>query len=273
ETADGKTHRLDAVKAEEFPDYKDIMTEAMSLKIRQEVAILRIPSFAESYLQEHQQKFKKEIKQYMERLQGPKVKKLLIDLRGNTGGTDSHAAFLSSFFFDKAYRYWNYIEVTEAIAQELKGGKRVFYGKPIYKDGRWLWSDKGLYGKEFSFTRIQKGSEQAFMGSVYILTDGLCMSSCADFVAIMQFNQKAQIIGEETGGGYMGNTSGLIPSQELENGLTVDIPLLKYYNYVDYEQEKGRGSLPDIPLHPGLEEVLAPEAFLARVLSIISTKE
>ncbi|MEL6257285.1 MAG: S41 family peptidase, partial [Bacteroidota bacterium] len=273
ETADGTKHYLQAIKEKELPSYQEIMNKGITFEIRDQLAILRIPSFADSYLEAHQQSFKQEIRKYMEIIEEQKLEKLLLDLRGNTGGTDSHAAYLSSFFFNQSYRYWKYIEVTEAIAKDLKGGKRLFYGKPTFQEGKWLWTDKGLYGKEFSFTKPQKGSKNPFNGSLYILTDGLCMSSCADFSSIMQFNKKALIIGEETGGGYMGNTSGLIPSQELENGLVIDIPLLKYYNFVDPDLPIGRGCIPDVELLPVFKEIKDPEAYLVRVLTYINQME
>jgi hypothetical protein len=37
------------------------------------------------------------------------------------------------------------------------------------------------------------------------------MSLCADVAAILSFNKKAICIGQQTGGGYQGNNSGLMP--------------------------------------------------------------
>jgi hypothetical protein len=85
---------------------------------------------------------------------------------------------------------------------------------------------KDMLQKSSNYTRLQKPNKITFKGDVFVLTDGLCMSSCADFVAIMQANKTAVIIGEETGGGYQGNTSGLIPNVQMECGIAVDVPLL-----------------------------------------------
>lgn len=272
ELADGEEYLLKAVKHDQTLSYADVGDKPMSMQVVDGIAIIKIPSFANSILASHDQKFKKEIDGYLDQINDSGIDKLLFDLRGNTGGSDSNPAWLTSFFFDKPYRYWNRIEITEAIAKDVSGMSKVFYGKPRYENGLWLWSDKGLSSKEFQFTNIQKPAKSMFKGEVYILTDGMCLSSCADFTAIMQANQKAIIIGEETGGGYQGNTSGLIPSAELSSGLVVDIPLLKYVNEVPKEKNMGRGTIPDIELRPTLEEVITDGMYLQRVIERIKTK-
>ena len=111
ETADGQHHQLDAVPAEQNFDYQSIVHEPLSLTIEEEVAVIRIPSFAKSYYKSHRQRFKKIIRQYFKRLATQGIKTLLIDVRRNTGGTDSHAAFLAGHFFDQPFHYWDRIVV------------------------------------------------------------------------------------------------------------------------------------------------------------------
>ncbi|RZJ69958.1 MAG: hypothetical protein EOO45_13145, partial [Flavobacterium sp.] len=79
------------------------------------------------------------------------------------------------------------------------------------------------------------------------LINGACLSSCADLAAVLQHNKRAVFIGEETGGGYQGNNSGLIPDSNLSFGITVSVPLLKYFNAVDQQKNIGRGTMPDLP--------------------------
>lgn len=266
ELTNGNSYEVKGLKSDEILSYSDIINQPMTFKIIDDVALIKIPSFANSYLKSHQQKFDKEIKSYLETIQEAKIEKLLIDLRGNTGGSDSNPAHLASFFFEQPYHYWSRIEITEAVAKDVSGIKQIFYGKPKYVNGTWRWSNKGLFSKEFKFTNPQNSAKSAFTGQVFILTDGMCFSSCSDFVAIMQSNRKAVIIGEETGGGYQGNTSGLIPSVPLECGLVVDIPLLKYFNAVPSNDNYGRGTVPDLALHPTLEELDHDEIYLKRVI-------
>lgn len=269
ELSNGQTFTTTGVLKDSVFGYSDIVKEPISYTVVNDIALVKIPSFANSYLKSKGQKFEKEIKSLFHRMEDEKRNKLLIDLRSNTGGTDSNPALLTSYFFEQPYRYWDRIEVTPPIAQDVSGSKSIFYGKPKYKDGVWLWSDKGLMSKEFQYTGVQKPSKTTFNGEVYVLVDGLCMSSCSDFVAIMQANKKATIIGEETGGGYQGNTSGLIPSEQLECGLVFDIPLLKYFNSVPGDKNFGRGTIPDIELVPTSDELTVDSDYMKRVIEKI----
>lgn len=269
ELGDGSTITAQAVKKSATLDYTDIVNEPMSMKTIDSIAILKIPSFANSYLKARNQEFRKEIKSYFRAIQQEEIAYLMIDLRGNTGGSDSNPAWLSSYFFDAPFKYWDKIEITEPLAKGVTGLKRIFYGKPKLVDGSWHWSDKGLFSKEFKFTRLQKPSKPPIKSKVYLLTDGLCMSSCSDFIAILQANNKVLVIGEETGGGYQGNTSGLVPTEQLICGLIVSIPLLKYTNAVPKEKNIGRGCMADIEIKPRLEELEDDEVFLQKVIKTI----
>jgi hypothetical protein len=271
ELSDGQTHTINGVLKDNIFGYSDIVKEPISSHIVDNIAILKIPSFSNSYLKSKGQKFEKEMKAVFKQIKENKAKTLLIDVRGNTGGTDSNPAMLTSYFFAEPYRYWDRIEITEALAKEISGLGRLFYGKPTKENGRWLWSDKGLASKEFKYTRLQKPNKITFKGDVFVLTDGLCMSSCADFVAIMQANKKAVIIGEETGGGYQGNTSGLIPNVQMECGIAVDVPLLKYFNSVPENKNIGRGTIPDIELLPNLDEIVSDNKYMDKVIEVIKT--
>ncbi len=255
--ANGQTTRytLPAVVGTVLPTYNDVVTGGMAFNIANGVATLRIPSFAKSYLKRHNQQFKKAINGYFKLLRQQKVQHLIVDLRGNTGGTDTYAAYFTAHFFEQPFRYWQHIEVTEAIAEDIKGFARVFYAKPEYDESSWLWK-KTWFTKEFNHYELINPAKEVFTGQVYVLTDGLCLSSCGDVAAILHHNKKAVFIGEETGGGYQGNTSGLIPTEAIGYGLQITVPLLKYVTAVNPTVNIGRGTLPSYPVLPTIQEVL-----------------
>lgn len=252
-----QVHVVKGIKADALTTYEEIVDDPLNISFHKETAILRIPSFANSYYQDFKQNFEKEIKSIFEIIRQKNIHKLILDLRGNTGGSDSNAAYLAAHFFGETFRYWDRIEVTEGIAKEVKGASKLFYGKPVQEDGTWLWHGSGISSKEFSFYKPQKPAKFPFEGKVVVLINGTCMSSCADFAAILHHNQKALFVGEETGGGYQGNTSGIIPEETLSSGLVISIPLLKYFNAVDPRTNRGRGTLPDHPVSVSIEEYLA----------------
>jgi len=72
----------------------------------------------------------------------------------------------------------------------------------------------------------------------------------------LQYNKRALLVGEETGGGYQGNNSGLMPEAKLGLGLKVSIPLLKYINAVDQNKNFGHGTYPDVVDQPSVADIL-----------------
>lgn len=68
-----------------------------------------------------------------------------------------------------------------------------------------------------------------YSGNVYILISGLTFSGGSEFAALAKNHTNAFFIGEETGGGYYGNTSGRFLNFTLpETKTTGRLPLIKY---------------------------------------------
>lgn len=250
-----KTFQLSGVKPDVFPTFKSIESanqKQLVFQIKEGIGYLTIRSFAKSVIKKNGQNFQKFIKQTFETIENQKIGNLVIDVRHNTGGTDSNAAFLTSHFFDQPFAYWDKIELTETMAKQIKGIYRIFYSKPEKVDSTYRWKGS-ILTKEFNHYNIQP-AKKTFLGNTYVIANGSCMSSCSDFVAILSHNKKAKVIGQESGGGYQGNTSGLMPTEEIDPNMVITVPLLKYTNAVNLTQNIGRGTIPDYPLDHTLED-------------------
>ena len=224
------------------------------------IGYLTIHSFAKTEIVKCNQNFRNFVDQAFTRLKTANVKNLVVDLRDNTGGSDPFAAYFTSYCFDKPFRYWDRIEVTQAVANEIKGAAlKLFYRKPVQKDSVWLWK-KARHSDEFNFYEEQKPARNNFKGKVYVLMNGFCMSSCADVIAILSYNKKATLIGQETGGGYQGNNSGMIPDSQVKPfDFTLSVPLQKYVNHVDRSMNIGRGTMPDYVINRTIDDLLKGE--------------
>lgn len=225
-------------------------TKPMTFQVRHNIGILKVHSFAKSNYRGTGQKFKKSVRHIFRLLEKEGITRLIVDLRYNTGGTDGHAAYFAAHFFNKPFRYWDKIEVTQSVSEEIKGLYRIFYKKPELINGSYRWK-KALLTNEFDYYQVQKPARYSFNGQAYLLTNGLCLSSCSDFVALLSHNNKAKVIGQETGGGYQGNTSGMMPVAKIPTGLRVTVPLQKYTNAVDMDKNYGRGTIPHYQVSPG----------------------
>jgi hypothetical protein len=234
-----------------------VLPKQLEFKIENNIALLTIHSFAKSDIKRSKQDFKDFIDEAFAQLKEKNIQNLVVDLRDNTGGSDPYAAYFTSYFFDKPFRYWDRIEVTESIAKQVKGPMlRTFYKKPLQKDSIWLWQ-KARHVRDFDFYEEQKPAKNNFRGKTYILINGFCMSSCADVAAILSYNKKAVFVGEETGGGYVGNTSGMMPETKVPPfNFTLTVPLQKYFNYVDASKNIGRGTMPDYPITITIDDII-----------------
>jgi hypothetical protein len=250
-----------------------VYPKQLEFSIDNNIGKLAIHSFAASDIKRSKQKFKPFIKDAFRQLRTGSIDHLVIDLRYNTGGSDANAAYFARHFFDRSFRYWDRIEVTPAIAKAIKGKYTLFYRKPVQRDSVWLWR-KARIVKDFNFYSAQQPAKYHYTGNVYILINGFCMSSCADVAAVLAHNKKATFIGEETGGGYQGNTSGMMPETTIPpTRLRLSVPLQKYYNAVDPAVHKGRGTMPGHPVSLSVEECIQQkDVAMQLALDIINKK-
>lgn len=173
------------------------------------------------------------------------TKALILDLRGNGGGVDEYGALLASYFVEQPFRYFDHIRLTtiapsfatwptrtfDAVragtVPDPRGGFRV---TPVHHPG----------------VGEQRPASHPFLGKLVVLIDGGSFSTTADVAAQLRSRERATFVGEETGGTYEGNTSGLNALIVLPNSrLRLKIMMYGYWNAVRPPDKPGRGTLPD----------------------------
>lgn len=193
------------------------------------IALLTIKTFDDKRLSQ-KQNFKDFLAASFKEIDSGKVDKLIIDLRGNAGGADAYGALLYSYLAKNPFRYFSSIEST------------------IRK----------ISLKEDSLLGIQQPQNGSFNGEVFFLINGLSFSTAADFCSIAKSNNRGKFVGEETGGGYHGNTSGETTTAELRNsGINIIIPKFRYTNHVRKLNYQDRGVIPDYIITPGIDDVIS----------------
>ena len=183
------------------------------------------------------------------------VRALILDVRGNGGGVDEYGAALVSRFTDKPFRYFDHIHVNTVrpsfatwrpetyesvrlgVVADPGGGFRV---TPTLHPG----------------VGPQMPNATPFMGPLVVLMDGGSVSTTADVLSVLRYLKRATFVGEESGGAYEGNTSGLNAVIRLpSSGIRVVIEMYGYFNAVT-GGEKGRGTLPDYPVARTVADLL-----------------
>lgn len=190
------------------------------------------------------------MKQSFESIQSKGTRALILDVRGNPGGEDELGERLCSYLIDKPFRYFDDIHVnrwngsfTLAKYTEPHRDCKVPDGvAELRADGRAHTIGEPLLG-------LQQPSKPVFTGPVFVLIDGGSFSTTADFLAVLDFHHRATFIGEESGGGYYGSTSGSTARISLPNTkLILFIPMMDGYDAVGSTHDPLHGVIPDYPV-------------------------
>src|SRR6185369_10345297 len=173
---------------------------------------------------------------------------LIIDLRGNGGGADMFGAMLVSYLTDKPFRYFDHIDV-KTIAPSFKEFSDWRADREPQLRENMIANPAGGYlvpPKIHPGVAEQPPGKYPFTGKVFVFIDGGTFSTAADFCAVAHHLKRATFIGEETGGGYYGNNSGMQTIVTLPNSkIRVRVPMYEYWNAVPGYEGKRRGTLPD----------------------------
>ncbi|GAB5523149.1 MAG: S41 family peptidase [Roseivirga sp.] len=202
----------------------------LNLVHHNDYSYMKIGTFVSYYLNNAGLNYNKFLENSFRQLKEKGVSYLVLDLRGNGGGDDNYGALLVSYFADRAFRYFERIEVTDDY---------MGYGSVSRSGGRNLMtSHKGL--------SLWQPQANRFEGKVYVLTDGWSFSTCADVATVLHHHKWATFLGEETGGGYDGNTSGNSQTLTLpHSGISINLPMWMYTTANAGHKFYGRGVLPD----------------------------
>ena len=123
--------------------------------------------------------------------------------------------------------------------------KEEFY---LNKDGRYL--------RKKGFMKAEPPKANSYKGKIYVLISGKTYSGGSEFAGLLKSKTKATFIGEETAGGFYGQTSGFVLNLTLPNTQTkIQIPLLKFATTFESDDIPfGRGIIPDYKVQPTYEE-------------------
>ena len=179
------------------------------------------------------------------------VKNLVIDLRSNGGGNITNSTLLSRYISDHSFK------IADSVVANKRGISKVplssIFNVMYYVLAKTLISKKEADGK-FHLKRYERHyyapvTKNHFDGSVYILQGGYTFSASTLFTSPIMKQKNVTIVGEESGGGYYGNSAMMIPNIKLPNsGLLFRLPL--YRLVMDKTRPKGNGVIPHVIVDP-----------------------
>lgn len=222
---------------------------ALDINNSTHTAVLTFNDFGYNRFEKQNIKFTNLIDSLFQVIKKEKSKNLIIDIRNVGGGSEGAEDYLFSYLTDKPYKKYKYVQTNGFSYSFLKHTdykndpenleRMLKEEHELKKDGRILRKDNVLP------TELPKAN--SFKGSLYILISGKTYSGGSEFASIAKSNSDAVFIGEETGGGFYGQTSGsyvflLLPNTKME----IRIPLLKFAtNFESKDIPFGRGVIPN----------------------------
>ena len=195
--------------------------------------------------------FRKFVRQSFRTIHSRGVKNLVIDLRSNGGGEIKNSTLLTRYISDHSFK------IADSVVAKNRGIRKIpgssYFDLMGYALAKVMISKKASDGG-FHISRYEKHyyipiTKNHFDGSVYILQGGFTFSASTLFTSPLIKQKNVTIVGEETGGGYYGNSAILIPSIKLPHSkLLFRLPL--YRMVMDKTRPKGGGVIPDVLVEP-----------------------
>lgn len=221
-----------------------------SLQIDTSFALMTINSFSKGHLKNF---FKRSFRQ----LHKKNIKDLVIDIRANGGGDIDNYVLLTKFLrntpFKVADSAWskskNFGPYTKYITSGFFNNIGLTFLTHKGEDDDYHFG----FWERHTFKPKRKNH---FSGDVYILTNGLTFSASSLFCNSVKGQQNITLVGEETGGGWYGNSGIMIPDIKLPNTkLRVRIPFFRIVQY-NHVHVKGTGVFPDVYVKPVYKDLI-----------------
>lgn len=182
---------------------------------------------------------------------------LVIDFRDNGGGADVTGKHLMAHLLDEPFTYYDaltmrsgrtpYLEHSDEGAEEVAEQMATLEPRP---DGLFDVPGHPNLG-------VQRPSSPHYAGRVTVLIGPRSFSAATETLAVMWAHDRVTMVGSETGGSAVGNTSGASIRVTLPNsGIRLDMPLHRYHQAVGEYPHPDRGFLPDYVIEPTLDELL-----------------
>ena len=227
-------------------------------------AFMDLASFGRGY------RLKKFFKRSFKNLQKNDIGHLIIDVRGNGGGSVTNSTNLSRYIADHNFKVGDSLY---AITKRKKYGGHIqndFWNRMFItffarkrRDGYYHF---GYFEKHY----FKPKKKNHFDGKVYILIGGNSFSATTLFVNAVMEQDNVIVVGEETGGGAYGNTAWLIPDVTLpETGVRFRLPLFRLVINKDIPKN-GKGVQPEVESKPTIQAIkLGADFKLDKVLELI----
>jgi C-terminal processing protease CtpA/Prc len=221
---------------------KQLSRRSLSIDTANLTAIMRLNTFSRGALK----LFFRRSFRLMKELE---IKHLVIDLRSNGGGKVDNSTRLTQYLINRSFKIG---DTVVAISRKFEYSRYIhpsfIYWVAMNFGGRKM-EDGKIHYRRYEKHLFEPKEKNHFNGNLYLLQGGSSFSAATMFIAALKGQSNVKVIGEETGGGYYGNSAMHIPTIVLPNSnIRVGLPM--YRLVMDKNRPKGGGIIPDISIPP-----------------------
>lgn len=263
--AERKVKKITKTEKGKTKDYnvisKSYNRDLQFLRKDSSVAYMKIKTFSGTFS-------KKFYKESFAAIKKSNVDYLILDIRNNLGGSLYEINNLYSYLVDEEFKFINDIKVTSRTsmfhANYFRGVSPVIapfavIGYPFYLLGTSLSVKKeegNFYLKNNGIFSLKKPKIDRFSGKIYVLINGASFSASSIISAKLKGEERAILVGEETGGANDGTVAGRYSTEKLPNSkLYLPIGLMLIQPNIKFTHTK-KGVTPDVEILPTLQDIL-----------------
>ena len=180
---------------------------------------------------------------------------LMIDVRGNGGGSVTNSTLISRYISDHSFKVGDSLYAT---AKKKKYGRYIkndFFNRLFLTFFTKRKADGYYHFRYFERHYFKPKKRNHFGGQVYIITGGNSFSATTLFAGSLVKQDNVTVVGEETGGGAYGNSAWLIPDVTLpETKVRFRLPLFRLVIDKNYPKT-GKGVQPEVESKPTIDAI------------------
>ena len=175
-----------------------------------------------------------------------KIKNLIIDVRSNGGGDAGLSTLLTRYLIDHKFKLADSLYTIKPPSEYKKYIQKSFWHGLLVSAVTKKGKDGKYHFRYFEKHYFSPKKKYHYDGQVFILIGGNSFSATTLFAGDLKGQKNILLVGEETGGGYYGNTAWIIPDVTLPyTGLRFRLPRFRMVINKDRIKD-GRGIMPDV---------------------------